>query len=215
MADWSYGDSWERYPIEAGEPWMERSTGSQVAVYDLFDGFPAFMTHADMIYVDPPWNTGNIRSFYTKAGMPTKRNFRQFLDVLFGRIKDIDAPVCYMEMGKQNRETVINTLQDLYASVQFWEVIYYRKNPSFLIRAAHTPTDTDFTGIDDMHTPRMAMETELFSCVADLCMGRGLTATTAYRLGKQFVGTELNKRRLAVTIDKIAKLGGDWCTTQH
>ena len=46
-------------------------------------------------------------------------------------------------------------------------------------------------------------------------MGRGLTATTAYALGKRFVGTELNPRRLAVAIDKVAQLGGDWCITQH
>jgi len=214
MADWSYGDAWERYPIETGTTWMERRTGSAVAVCDLFDGLPAFMTQADMIYVDPPWNTGNVRSFYTKSGIPTDRNFPQLFGVLLEHIEDIGARVCYMEMGKQHRGLVASELRLIYPSVQTWQVTYYRRNPSYLIRAGYMPTGHDYTGIDDMHTPRMAMEHEVFDCVADLCMGRGLTATTAYKLGKRFVGTELNKRRLAVTIDKIAKLGGDWCITQ-
>jgi predicted RNA methylase len=56
----------------------------------------------------------------------------------------------------------------------------------------------------------MAMMHEIFECVADLCMGRGLTGISAYKLGKKFVGTELNKRRLAVLIDKTSQMGARW-----
>ncbi len=41
--------------------------------------------------------------------------------------------------------------------------------------------------------------------VADLCMGRGLTAIASHKLNIEFVGTELIKRKLAVFIDKMAK----------
>lgn len=215
MADWSYGDSWERYPIQAGEIWTESDTQSQVAVADLFDGLPGYMTDADMIYIDPPWNIGNIRGFYTKAGLTLEGNFRDFSEVLLSHIAAIEAPVCYMEMGKQNVIAVEESLARLYPVVQAWPVTYYRKNPSFLIRAGQQPTGVDFSGIDDMDTPRLAMQSETFTCVADLCMGRGLTATTAYALGRSFVGTELNPRRLACAIDKIAQLGGTWCITQR
>lgn len=211
MTKWKYGDSWERFPIEPGELWQERKTGSLVMVYDLFDGVPDHMFEANMVYCDPPWNTGNINSFYTKAGIQKTRDFRAFADLLFDAIKTINPKVCYLEIGKQNLKLFEDNLKLLYPYVQTWPVTYYKRNRSFLLRGSrYGITDTDFTDMDDMHTPRAAMMSEDFKCVADLCMGRGLTGTTAHTLGKRFVGTELNKRRLAVLIDKIAKAGGEW-----
>ena len=34
-------------------------------------------------------------------------------------------------------------------------------------------------------------------------MGQGLVGWNAYKNGKKFVGTEINKKRLAVLVDKI------------
>ena len=209
---WKYGNSWEKYPIKEGEIWQHVSSGSQLCVWNLFDGLPDFMTQADMIYTDPPWNTGNIRGFYTKAGMKTDKTFDDFIEVLFNHISLIDAVVCYLEIGKQNVCVFRDCLKEIYPSVQVWPVTYYQKNPSFLVRGGLEPTNFDFTGMDDMDTPRTAMTNEKFTCVADLCMGRGLTAITAIKFGKRFVGTELNRRRLACTIDRV---GGEWHIIQH
>ena len=207
---WSYGDSWERFPIEPGVPWREKSTGSVVQVQDLYEGLPGFLKQADLIYTDPPWNTSNINSFYTKAGLTTRRTFGTFIEMLFDRFHQINPRVCYCEVGKQNLQVVISKMKALYPAVQHWEVTYYRKHLSYLVRGGSEPTSVDFTGMDDDDTPLLAMQTEDFSCVADTCMGRGLIGVTAHKLGKRFVGTELNKRRLAVLIDKIHKLGGQW-----
>lgn len=209
MSEWRYGDSWEKYPIQTGETWVE-SGGSKIAVWDLFNGLPDFMLEADLIYCDPPWNTGNIRTFYTKAGLKTSKTHREFTEVLFQHIARIDAPTCYLEIGKQNLRVFRTCMATIYPSVQGWPVTYYRHNPSFLVRGGQMPTTFDFTGMDDMDTPLAAMEAERFSVVADLCMGRGLTATVAFGLDKQFVGTELNRRRLACTIEKIAEMEGSW-----
>jgi hypothetical protein len=211
VTKWDYGDSWERYPIEPGEVWRERKTGSVVQVHDLFYGVPSHMGQADMIYCDPPWNTGNINSFYTKAGIQQTREFLSFADFLFDAIARIRPAVCYLEIGKQHLALFEEQLAPLYPYLQTWPVTYYRRNRSYLVRGGlHGYTSTDFTDMDDMHTPRAAMMSEQFECVGDLCMGRGLTGITAYQLGKRFVGTELNKRRLAVLIDKVATLGGEW-----
>jgi hypothetical protein len=180
-------------------------------VRDLFDGLPQHMRDADMIYCDPPWNTGNINSFYTKAGIQQAREFVSFADVLFDSIATVRPVICYLEIGKQNLALFEARLAELYPYTQTWPVTYYKRNRSYLVRGGlHGYTSTDFTDMDDMHTPRAAMMSEQFECVGDLCMGRGLTGITAYQLGKQFVGTELNKRRLAVLIDEVAKLGGEW-----
>lgn len=211
MTQWSYGDSWERYPIELGELWRERKTGSAVMVHDLFNGLPAHMREADLIYCDPPWNTSNINAFYTKAGIPQTREFADFADALFDAISIIRPQVCYLEIGKQNLAMFEARLAELYPYTQTWPVTYYKRNRSYLVRGSRWGhTGVDFADMDDMNTPRAAMMSEPFERVGDLCMGRGLTGVTAYQLGKRFVGTELNKRRLAVLIDEVAKLGGEW-----
>lgn len=210
MTKWLYGNSWEKFPIKKDEVWIEENTNSKLAVYDLLDGLPGFMYEADMIYSDTPWNTGNITSFYTKAGLEKRCNFNQFYTMVLQHIKNINARICYLEMGNQNFDKVYNMIKKIYPIVQYWDIVYYRKNPNKLIRAGYTKQEFDFTGIDDEKTPFLAMQNEDFNCVADMCMGKGLTAITAYNLQKRFVGTELNKRRLAVTIDKIARLGGVW-----
>lgn len=207
---WRYGNSWEKYPIQAGEVWAESKTASRVAVWDLFDGLLDFMMEADLVYTDPPWDTGNIRSFYTKAGLDDRPTFEDFAVVLFDRIGEIGAPVCYLEIGRRNLDLFVAEMGEIYPIVQSWPVTYYGKHPSFLVRGGQEPTDFDFSGLDDMHTPRLAMENEKFESAADLCLGRGLVAITAFNLGRQFVGTELNPRRLACAIDKVAKKGGQW-----
>jgi hypothetical protein len=210
MTDWKYGDSWEKYPIIVGETWIEERMNSCVAVWDLFDGLPEFMLSADLVYTDSPWNTGNLRGFYTKAGQRTAKTFREFTETLFGHLVNIAAPTCYLEIGKQNVDAFTKRLADVYPCVQSWPVTYYRKNPSWLVRGGIRKAAVDFSGMDDMNTPGVAMENEAFSVVADLCMGRGLTAITAFSMSKRFVGTELNARRLAVAIEKVAKMGGTW-----
>lgn len=210
-----YGDAWEKFPIRRGEVWVEVGTGSKVAVWDLFDGLPGFMLEADLVYTDPPWNTGNMRSFYTKAGMITLATFVGFTRILFDRISAIAASACYLEIGGQELGVFKSCMALIYPVVQVWPVTYYRKNPSWLLRGGQDGIEVDFAGADDMNTPQLAMEAEEFSCVADLCMGRGLTAVTAHRLGKRFVGTELNQRRLACAIEKVAKKGGVWNITRR
>jgi hypothetical protein len=208
-SDWSYGDSWERFPIEPGQIWRERA-GSKVAVLDLLTSIPDFMERADLIYCDPPWNTGNVNSFYTKAGIKERHTFAEFVDALFEAVAIIYPRACYIETGKQNHENLLLEMGAIYSAVQSWQITYYKKNPSYLIRGGHEEQPFDFSGQDDMQTPFLAMEHESFSCVADLCMGRGLTGITAYKLGKRFVGTELNKRRLAVLLDKTTQMGARW-----
>jgi hypothetical protein len=205
---WNYGNSWEKYPIEG--TWKESKTGSIVAVNDLFTGLPGFMLEADMVYCDPPWNTGNLTSFYTKAGLANTKEYENFLKALITHIKSVGPKVCYLEIGRENKDKVFNELSGLYDHVQIWPVTYYRKNPSYLIRGGRSSTATDYTGMDEEYTPLKAMESEDFNCVADFCMGRGLTGIAAYKLGEKFVGTELNKRRLAVLIDRTTKLGAEW-----
>ncbi len=207
MANWKYGDSWEKYPIEEDEIWQDPMSQSNIAVADLRNQLP-FEIKTEMVYMDSPWSKGNVNSFITKAGMSNYiDSFEYFMDCLFGHIKKIDPSVCYLEIGKQHKEDFIVRLASIYSCVEEWEIRYYKKNPCYLVRGADFITDTDFTGLDDEVTPLKAIQTEKPSSVSDLCTGRGLTLLAAHKFGAKFYGTELNKRRLAVAIDKAAKTG--------
>jgi len=207
-----YGKSWEKYPIKENEVWYDAQTKSSLMVCDIIKDFPDFMLKADMIYCDPPWNMGNANCFYTKAGKEKDyiRQFFDFFSFLFDRIQQISPACCYLEIGKQNKGIFFDGLKQLFPIVQIWKIKYYNKFPCYLLRGSISSINFDYTGIDDAKTPYLAIKNENPLCIADLCTGQGLTAIACYKLGQRFVGTELNKRRLAVAIDKVNKLGGKY-----
>jgi methylase of polypeptide subunit release factors len=53
----------------------------------------------------------------------------------------------------------------------------------------------------------MAVRNEHPNVVGDMCTGRGLTGIAALKNGSTFVGTELNKRKLAVFIQRAKRMG--------
>ena len=66
MSKWEYGGAYQRHPIENKRAVFDN--GSIVQHHDIFKPLPDFMLQADTLFIDPPWNQGNISSFYTKAG---------------------------------------------------------------------------------------------------------------------------------------------------
>ena len=207
---WTYGDSWEKFPIETGQVWG-LADGSQVAVHDIFNSLPDFV-RADLVFVDPPWNQGNLRSFYTKAEIdPEPENgFDKFSSVLLERIRQIGAQTAYIEMGNQAAVMFQASLERQFKYVQHWPVLYYKKHSTNILRGSNiAPIDYDFTGIDEAKCIQIIAKIEQYEVIADPCMGRGLVGLAAYANGKPFVATELNKRRLAVLLDRLSSAGAD------
>jgi hypothetical protein len=208
-----YGDSWEKFPICPGEPWLignqNISITNLVMVHDIFEPVPQFLKTADMIFVDPPWTQGNLVSFYTKAEIKgVYRKFDAFLDRVFVYITEIHPKVCYIEIGKQFVDIMEARLKQLFPYCARFAVTYYRRHPCFLLRASQDPTPfADLTGLDEADCIKFVCQHESYHCVADFCMGRGLVGLAAFANQKHFVGTELNPRRLAVLLDKLAQFG--------
>jgi len=206
-----YGKSWEKYPIQENETWFGGRDNSCLTVCDIRDYIPAHMLLADMIYCDPPWDQGNANSFLTKADKDSYiDDFQQFYNPLFRRISMVSPKICYLEIGKRNLIKFQEKLAERFPVIQTWEVTYFKKHPCYLLRGGRHPQNYDFNGMDEAVIPEIAIRVENPECVADLCTGRGLTAVAAYKLKKRFVGTELNKRRLAVAIERINKIGGKY-----
>lgn len=206
MTRWRYGDAWEQFPMQMGEVWRVGEQ-SRVMAWNLMDGLPNFMRAADLLVIDPPWSTGNLKSFYTKAGRSDYQEYTRFLDALFVRIQEIAPTTLYLEMGNQHVEMVYERLP--FPIKQRWPVVYYRKNPCWFLRGSHNAADHDFTGMDEARMIGLIAQIEHYQVIGDLCMGRGLVGMAAFKQGKPFVGTELNPRRLACLLQKVAKAGGE------
>lgn len=202
-----YGNAWEEFPIKAGEVWGIPENGSRVAVHNIFDPLPRFMLSADMLFIDPPWNQGNLNAFYTKAGRADYQEWEDFEDALVRRILEVDPAICYIEMGNQFVEQWRARLAQLYPVVQHWPVVYYRSHPTNILRGGPAPTAQDFTGLDEARVIQLVARLEQYNVLGDLCMGQGLVGLAAYKAGQPFVGTELNQRRLANLLQKLARCG--------
>lgn len=205
---WEYGCAYQRHPVEGQQ--VTFADGSIVQPHNLFDPLPEFMRQADLIFVDPPWNVGNINSFYTKAGRDDyQESFLPFLDRLFFRIADIGPRFCYVEIGKEFLADVVIKMRALFRTVTFYNATYFHKrdNLCYVVRGAKTRKKLSLDGLDEENIIEWICANEDYSCIADLCMGRGLVGLNAHANGKRFVGTELNHKRLAVLVEKLYKKG--------
>ena len=205
---WEYGGAYQRHPVEGNR--VTFADGSIIQPHNLFDPLPEFMRSADLVFVDPPWNVGNINSFYTKAGRDDyQESFLPFLDRLFFRIADVNPRVCYVEIGKEFLADVVIKMRALYRAVTFYNSTYFHKpdNLCYVVRGAAKRKKRPLDGLDEETIIEWVCANEEFNCIGDLCMGRGLVGLNAYANGKRFVGTELNHKRLAVLVEKLHKKG--------
>ncbi len=213
---WRYGDAGDRWKVGTGDVW---AAGNHIlGCGDIEHGYAerlmAKFGAPDITYVDPPWSQGNAKSFYTKAGLVyPETGFILFLQKLIDVVRVTKGPV-YIEMGKQHVDDLQTIIINSGGKVlNVWGVTYYRKYPSFLVRAVwgdhkYTP-DVNLTSMDDDDTPSAAItyDSAKSALVFDPCMGRGLTCRSAHQLGRRFVGLELHPRRLACAVDWLSEQG--------
>lgn len=212
MKKWDYGGAIDRWPISTGQIWRTEND-SAVCVADITESLPDIMREADMIFVDPPWNIGNLNSFITKADRTDYRDdFHAFLGCLFDRIGEIAPSVCYVEMGKEYLADVIVMMRRVYPKVTFYNSSYYhkRENMCYVVRGARKARKVDYDYLDEETIIERVCTEEDYTVIGDLCMGRGLVGINAQRNGKRFVGCDINPKRLAVLIEKTAKVGAIW-----
>ena len=210
MSNWEYGEAYRRYPIEKGIAVF--NDGSMLKTHDIFNPLPSFMSQADLVFVDPPWNSINISTFYTKAEKEFKFDFNKFCSRLFQCIKKINPKICYLEIGKENLDRFIIELKKIYKYVTFYNSTYYHKkeNKCYIVRGSNKSQKPKLDYIDEENIIEWVCANEEYSCIADCCMGRGLVALNAFRNGKKFVGTEMNHKRLSVTLERLVNEGAEY-----
>ena len=163
------------------------------------------------MYVDPPWNQGNMTTFYGKADLIRTRSFEDLCTHIWA-LAEACCDEAWIEMGNQHVDYLINeVIGERGRGVQKYDVTYYRKHPSCLVYAGLTrvsPRDDTFTGMDDEQTPYKALLQSKAGLVLDPCMGRGLTGVSAVKAGLPFAGMELNPVRFGITLERLVHLTG-------
>ena len=208
---WKYGKDWENFPIREGETWCA-SDGSRVTCLDWIRSPRPSWLSADMIYTDPPWNIGLLKSFFTKTEVTLKEDddhdFDVFTDTLFFHIKSISPRVAFVEIGKQYVGEYEARVKQLFPIVDVYGITYHKTEPCYLLRGSYYVSPRRYEGLDDGRTPYFACEAEqAIKAVVDLCTGRGLTAKAAHKNDMRFFGSELNERRLAHVLTFWSKQG--------
>ena len=218
-AGWEYGDAGDRIPVEVGDIWrvgphvvgcgdIERGANEQLL------GIAANLMQAEpaMAYVDPPYNASLAKGYRSKAGyVDEAADYEALLSRIMGPIGSVDL---YVEGSIRDKEKAPDWFRcSGYAVVNSWEITYHRTMPAMLyqlhrdiVDAAIGGNPADPSGFDDEMTPAWAISrsSRPGDVVYDCCMGMGLTAVSAERLGRRALGLELNHRRLAVTIDRLS-----------
>lgn len=198
-----YGEIYKKYNMDGI---IQVGTGT-VKVHDIFDETPEFMKEADCIFVDPPCSAGNLSTFYTKAEKAKRVNqFAPFEARLFEVIREINPEHLFIEVFKSNKDSFYAEIQKMYKHTRIYNSMYYgnKKNQCWIIQASNTlDEDLGFDGLDEEKIIEKLCEKDFYSCIGDMCMGKGLVGFYANKNGKRFVGTELNEKRLAVLIERI------------
>lgn len=206
-SEWNYGDAYLRHPCDAGTVIFE--DGSRLRAHDIFRPLPEFMREADLIFTDSPWNTGNMKSFYTKANeVPPEDRFEAFVARLFRCIFYIHPKTTYLEIGKEYLADYIMEMRKIYKYVTFYNSSYYhrRSNHCYIVRGSDKAARPKLDDIDEEDVISQVIASE-GTVIGDLCMGRGLVAMAALSAGKRFVGTELNPKRLSVAVERLHDAG--------
>lgn len=203
---WQYGGVHKKHDMSGI---IELPNGSCVQVCDWLLDIPAFMLQADTLFIDPPWNVGNINTFYTKADKEYPGvDFLKFSENLWVRIDQITPKFLFIEMGKEFLGEYLQECKKRYKYVTFYNATYYKKkeNKCYVIHATNDSKRRRYKELEDLDEEKIIewlCKNHDYQCIGDLCMGTGLVGRYAFLNDKQFVGTELNKKRLALLVDFI------------
>ena len=204
---YNYGNVYKEYPLDDGKPYVFED-GSTIQVHNIFDTTPDFMYNADVIFVDPPWNLGNLNTFYYKAEMEERiDNFKRFYNRLFQVIEDVGPRLCFVEVGKEHLADFIIEMRKIFRHVTFYNSTYYHSKDKlcYVVQGSDRRMNLKLDGIDEQHIIKWVCENIEYECIGDPCMGQGLVGYYSNMYGKKFVGTELNHKRLSVLIKRIEK----------
>ena len=98
-------------------------------------------------------------------------------------------------------------MKKLYKHVTFYNSTYYNnsKNLCYIVQGSEKRLNLKLDGMDEEKIIEFICKNLQYECIGDMCMGRGLVGFNSYLNNKNFVGIELNHKRLSVLLENISK----------
>lgn len=210
--------AWEKFPIEAGEVWIVGPHHFLCGDLEAGDFEKLHCPPADLVYCDPPWGPGIAKIFRTKAGVPNPNlDYPQFLASLGDIFRRYVRGEVWLDMGCRWIDLLDKIMAQSGArTLGIYETFYGRPSrPARLWRGAFVNSNfplVEGKGPTGLSGEKIAEWIFNFCAqpggiVIDPCIGLGMTARFAHRYGMICYGMELHPRRLAVTIEWLAKQG--------
>lgn len=217
MRGYKYNGAIDRINVQEGVRYRIDDKGVMFT-HDMFDPIPQEFFHADTVFIDPPWNLINVKTFYTKANkVYTEGGFDVFMGRIFHILRELTTKgqleVALVEMGKQYVNVFAEGIRQIFGNVRVYESKYYNKYPCFIIQGwKHAGA---FVDIPDERKDELKMIDDYIRIrnqsgkhtILDFCNGRGATSRTAYKYGMPFICTEFNINRFAVAVEDLMKMG--------
>jgi hypothetical protein len=178
---------------------------------------------ADLFYSDPPWGEGNIKYWQTMnrkmngdaAKDPSSTSLDNFLDCVLTYAKKYTKGFVVIEYGKRWTAQLIELAKAkglIYCNEV--EALYSGQNLPVDIIFFHTEEYKEIDLSTIYHMKGYACVKAIFALLKkygdmkvgmDLCCGMGYTAQACLDNGLDFIGNELNEKRLEKTIARLNK----------
>ena len=170
-----------------------------------------------LVYSDPPWNPGNATYWRTHAKMAPCFSYERFLDAFASVVAlaaDMGAGDILIEQSANiaHSNYLLRAFERCGISVPLrrrYEVLY-SGHPNALFHFGLRVLHTDPSG---MSGEAMTLRACAGVCapsgswVVEPCTGKGMTSRMAHCFGWNLVGSELNQKRLDVTLAWLKRQG--------
>ena len=140
-----------------------------VKVHDIFDELPDFMLKAGCLFIDPPCNEGNLKSFYTKADLEKRESIIKFNNRLFDLIDKINPKHLFIEVFKSNFDEIFVKLNERYGTdMTVFESYYYgnKNNKCWIFYASLEDINFKIPLIDEEKAIEFICENLDYACIS-------------------------------------------------
>lgn len=171
-----------------------------------------------VLYCDPPWSAANEKYWRTVAGVSASPGYDRFLEAWLKCISLCRAGHVFVEQSvnaKHNRvfRETMRTCLEAPPFVEEWKVSYGRNRAggrysNLLLHYGHNPVGSDPSGMSGDRLVRCVFQglskntcVGLGAVIVDPCMGFGTTSRIAHQFECDFIGMELNNKRIGKALD--------------
>ena len=180
-----------------------------VFTQDISQEIPEEMKQADCIYCKPPCSYIILTGYYHRAGQaipPMFDAYGAYIKRFFEYIDEISPKHMYLEVTANNKDIFIDECKKRFNFVNVDEA-YYNRNRKFkcwIIRCGRTDAAPSPSKTVEVNTYiRWICKNTDFKCIADPVMQSAAVGFYSHKNERKFIGTELNKKRLAILLQRI------------